>query len=61
MKKIFSALVCCSFAVLLSGCGGSGEGSVAEDADQTAIEEYQANLAASQEELGAPMPDDGKK
>ncbi len=52
MKRIFGCLLFASAVTLsIPGCGGSGGGNVADGVEKSAIEEYEANLAAQQAEL----------
>jgi len=56
MKKVFglvfATLTCLSFV----GCGGSGESqNVVESADRSAIEEYEAAIAADAAAMDAEM------
>lgn len=52
MKKVLGVLLfSCSFFVL-TGCE-RGSSNVGADAEQSAVEAYEANLAASEKDLGA--------
>jgi hypothetical protein len=54
MNKVFGLLLFAG-ALFLSvpGCSESGPSNIAEDADQSAVEQYELNQAASQAELEA--------
>ena len=58
MQKIsvlsfFAVAVC----LTLSGCGTPEPSNIADDADQTAIEQYEATLEADQKAMGAEPPE----
>ena len=54
MKKVGSALLfSVSLFLAVPGCGGSGGGAVTDNAEKSAVEQYEANLADSQADLEA--------
>ncbi len=60
MKKVFALLYACSLCVSFAGCGGQGESqSVVEGADQSAVEAYEAAIAAEEAAMNEDPPEDG--
>ena len=57
MSRVFGALLFAGALVLsLPGCGGSGESTnIAEDAGQSEIEKYEAEIKAEEEAASAAM------
>ena len=59
MKKFFGLLCALSLFLSVPGCGGSGEpSSVMDDAEQTAVQEYEALIEAQAAEMDAAPPSD---
>ncbi len=51
MKKFLALLFVCSLILSLPGCGGHEGGAAIDNADQSAIEAYQAAEEASRAEM----------
>jgi hypothetical protein len=59
MKKFIGpALFTLTLILSLPGCGSSEPTNIAADAEQTAIEEYEAAMKAEQEAMNAEPPAD---
>ena len=59
MKKFLSVLLVFGCCVSLSGCGGSGGNtSVVDGADQSEVQDYEAMMAAEEEEMNEDPPVD---
>lgn len=60
MKKLFGlSLFVCSLFLAVPGCSGGGEASsMIENADQSAIEAYEAAIAAEEEMMNEDPPED---
>ncbi len=57
MKRFFGVLYVFAICVSFSGCGGSGDGSsVVDSAQKSAIEEYEAAIAAEEAAMDADAP-----
>ncbi len=59
MRKVIGLVFAVSTCLTLAGCGGSGENqNVVEKADRSAIEEYEAAIAADAAAMDADMKQD---
>ncbi|MGI9472358.1 MAG: hypothetical protein ACR2NZ_12525 [Rubripirellula sp.] len=59
MKNIFRALMLSCSLCLFVGCSDGG-GAVTDDAEQSAVEQYEANLAAGEADLDGAAPDESE-
>lgn len=58
MKKFLSVLLVFGCCVSFNGCGGSGNTSVVDNADQSAVQSYEEMMAAEEEEMNEDPPVD---
>ncbi len=57
MKKLFGALYVLTICVSFSGCGGPGDGgSVVDSASKSAVDDYEAALAAEEAAASGDAP-----
>ncbi len=62
MKKVFGLVFAISSCLTFAGCGGSGDNqNVVEKADRSAIEEYEAAIAADAAAMDAEMKEETTK
>jgi len=57
MKKLFAALYVLTICVSFAGCGGAGDGgSVVDSASKSAVDDYEAALAAEEAAMNDDAP-----